>query len=93
MEKRGLNCTKKTRKSGQGYLFSHIFKPITTARRQVTMKRIACTIERVGMEMSINIISRIDVRLIKAIETWKGSNLASNILAERCNTGPWSCNG
>ncbi len=32
---------------GRGYLFSLIFKPITTASRQVTMKGIACTTERV----------------------------------------------
>ncbi len=33
--------------SGQGNMFSHIFKPITTALCQVMIKGIACTNERV----------------------------------------------
>ncbi len=57
---------------GTRFLFSQIFKPITTARRQVTMKEIACTIERVACRVSINIVDRAGVRLIKTIDTWKG---------------------
>ncbi len=49
----------------------HVFKPITTARRQVMMKEIACTIERVEKRASINIVDRAGVRLINTIETWK----------------------
>ncbi len=33
--------------SGQEYLSSQIFKPITKALRQATMNGIACTVERV----------------------------------------------
>ncbi len=57
--------------SGKVCLFSHIFKPTTTARRRVTMKGIACTTERVERRVSINIRHRVGVRLIKSIETWK----------------------
>ncbi len=57
--------------SGQGYLFSQIFKPITTAHRQVTMKGITCTIERLERRLGINIVDRAGVRLIKTIETCK----------------------
>ncbi len=49
----------------------HVFKPITTARRQVMMKEIACTIVRVERRVSKNIVDRAGVRLIKTIETWK----------------------
>ncbi len=42
--------------SGKGYSFSHIFKLVTTARHHVTMREIACTIERVEMNISINIV-------------------------------------
>ncbi len=49
-----------------------MFKPMTTARRQVTMKGIACTIEWAERRVSINIVDRAGVRLIKTIETWKG---------------------
>ncbi len=59
------------------YLFSHIFKPLTTARRQVTMKRIACEIERVEMEVRINIVSRAEVMLIKTVEIWRGRRVGS----------------
>ncbi len=58
--------------AGTRFLFSQIFKPITTARRQVTMTEIACTIERVACRVSINIVDRAVVRLIKTIDTWKG---------------------
>ncbi len=54
------------------YFFSNIFKLITTARRQTTMKGIACTIERVEMRININIIGRNEARLSKTIETWRG---------------------
>ncbi len=47
-----------TRKSEKGYLYSHIFKPITVARHQVTMKRITCAIERMEMLISINMEGR-----------------------------------
>ncbi len=47
-------ATRKVRKPG--YMFSHIFKPITMARGQVTMKGIACTIERIEIWVSINIV-------------------------------------
>ncbi len=60
--------------SGQGYLLSRIFEPITTALRQVTMKGIACTVERVERRVSVNIADGAGVRLIKTIETWKGGN-------------------
>ncbi len=52
------------------YLFLQNFKTITTARRKVTMKRIACTIERREMRISINIEGRDEVRLTKTIDTW-----------------------
>ncbi len=59
------------------YLVSQIFKPISTARRQMTMKEIACTIERVEVRVSINIVNRAGLRLIKTIETWRGGGLGS----------------
>ncbi len=48
-----------------------MFKPITTARRQVTMTGIACTIERVEGGIGIYILDRAGVRLTKTIEKWK----------------------
>ncbi len=53
------------------YLFSQICKPITTTRLQVTMMRIACTIEAVEMKLCINIIGWADVMLNKTLETWR----------------------
>ncbi len=50
-------------------LYSQIFKPITTALRQVTMRGIACTIERVERLASINTVGMAGVRLMKTIET------------------------
>ncbi len=52
-------------------MFSQTFKPITTALRQVTIKGIACTIERVERKVNINIADRAGVRFIKTTETWK----------------------
>ncbi len=56
---------------GQVYLFAQFFKPITTAHRQVTMKESACTIERVEVRVSINIVDRTGNRFSKTIETWR----------------------
>ncbi len=49
----------------RGFLHFHLND--NTARHQVTMKRIVCTIERA--EMQINIIGRAEVMLIKTKET------------------------
>ncbi len=57
--------------TGQGDLYSQIFKPINTALRQATINGIACTIEGVERSISINTIDRAEVRIIKTIETRK----------------------
>ncbi len=44
--------------SGQVNLYSQIFKPLTTALRQVMMREIACTIERVERKVTINSVYR-----------------------------------
>ncbi len=55
--------------SAKVYLFSQILKPITTTRLQVTIKRIASTVEAVEMKLCINIIGWADVMLNKTIKT------------------------
>ncbi len=55
--------------SERGYLYSQIFKPITTARHQVMMKGIACPIET---RISINMVGRTEVMIIKTMETGRG---------------------
>ncbi len=55
--------------SRQGDLYSHIFKPRTTTFRQVMMRGIACTIERVERYVSRNTVDRAGVRHIKTTET------------------------
>ncbi len=55
--------------SGKGHLFSQIFKPITTARRQVKMKRIASTNEGVKMVTSIDMRGRAEVLFFKTTKT------------------------
>ncbi len=60
--------------SGQGYLLSRIFEPITTARHLVTMKGIVCTIERVERRVNINIVDGAGVRLIKTIDMERGDH-------------------
>ncbi len=52
------------------YLFSQMFKPITTVRCQVTMKIIPCTIVRVEMRIGINIVGRAVSMLNPTMETW-----------------------
>ncbi len=42
------------------------------------MKEIACTIETVASRVSIKIVDRTGVRLIKTINTWKGRSWRSN---------------
>ncbi len=51
--------------SEKGLLFSQIFKPIATARRQMKMKRIACTTEGVKLVASIDIRGRAEVLFFK----------------------------
>ncbi len=51
--------------SGQGYVLAQIFKAITTARRQVTMKGIKYTIERVDRRVIMNIVDRAGIRFIE----------------------------
>ncbi len=53
------------RKLEKGYLYSHMFKPITVARHQVTMKRITCAIERMKMLIRINMDGRAKVIFMK----------------------------
>ncbi len=53
-------------------MLSQLFKPITTARHQMTMKEIACASQRVERRFSINIVDRAGVRLVKTIKTWEG---------------------
>ncbi len=53
--------------SGRVRLYSQILKPIITARPQVTVNRIACTIEGVEMLISINMVGRAEVMLIKTL--------------------------
>ncbi len=55
--------------SVKGSLYSQIFKPISTARRQVTVKRIVCTFEEVEMLISINRVGRAEVMFFKTVET------------------------
>ncbi len=52
--------------SVQEFMFSQIFKPITAARHQVTMKDIACATDRVERRFSISIVDRAGVRLIRS---------------------------
>ncbi len=52
----------------QGIL-TNVGKMITTAHRQVTIKRIACAIEEVKMLFGINMAGMAAVTLIKTIET------------------------
>ncbi len=66
---------------GKVYLYSQISKPITTARRQVMMKRIACTIEEVEMLICINMVGRADVMLTKKMEKGEGSGLGFGDIA------------
>ncbi len=65
---------------GKGYLHSQIFKPINTARRQVTMKRIACTIKGVEMRICIKMVSRAEVMLIKIMQKGDGSGLVVGVI-------------
>ncbi len=55
--------------SGKGHLFSQIFKPISTVRRHVKMKRIACTSEGVKMVTSIDMRGRAGVLFFKTTKT------------------------
>ncbi len=50
-------------------MYSHMFKPITVVRRQVTMQRIACEIEGMEMLISINLEGRAKVIFMKAMVT------------------------
>ncbi len=56
---------------GKMYLFSQILRSITTARLQVTMKGIACTIEAVEIKLCIDIVGWADFMLNKTLETWR----------------------
>ncbi len=49
--------------------------PITAALRQVTVKGIACTIERIERYVSIYIVTRAGARLGKTIERAEGWGL------------------
>ncbi len=49
-----------------------MFKPITVARRQVTMKRTTCAIEGMEMLISINMEGRAKVIFMKAMVTERG---------------------
>ncbi len=66
---------KKTKKSGQSrekeFLYSQLFRPISTTRHQVTMERIVCAIERLEMQIDINMVGRAEVMLIKTLKTWR----------------------
>ncbi len=50
---------------GQGYLFSLIFKPISTALYQGAIDGIGCTIEQVERRFRISIVDLSGVRSIK----------------------------
>ncbi len=56
----------------QGFLFSQIFKPITTARRPLMMKGIACSIQRKERRVDINIVDRayLNNRNMERGESW-----------------------
>ncbi len=54
-----------------------MFKPITVARRQVTMQRIACKIEGMEMLISINMEGRAKVIFMKAMVTERGGGRGS----------------
>ncbi len=62
-------------------MYSQVFKPITTARRQVMMKRIAYTIEEVEMLICINMVDRADVMLTKKMEKGEGYGLGIGDIA------------
>ncbi len=65
--------SKMAKKSGRHRdLFSQTFKPIITARRQVIMKRIACTIGGVEMLISVNMRGKAEVIFIKTFVTGEG---------------------
>ncbi len=61
---RGLWAT-----SGKVYLYSQTFKSITEPCRQMMMKRIVCTLEGVELIVSISMVGRAEVMLVKTVET------------------------
>ncbi len=71
-----LGITKKDKEvwstSEQGYLLSQIFKPISTARRQLKMKGIIFEIERLKRCANTSIVDRAGVRFIKTRDMDKG---------------------
>ncbi len=54
------------------YLYSELFNPITVARRQVTMNRIACACEGIELVINVNMGGRAVVLLIKTMGTGTG---------------------
>ncbi len=59
-------------------MYSQIFKPVTTARRQVTM-RIVCTIAGVEMLININMVGRTEVMFIKQLRHGDGKGGALSV--------------
>ncbi len=53
-------------------MFTQISKPITASCRLVIMERIACTVDRVELRISITILGGVEVRHIKTTETRRG---------------------
>ncbi len=72
-----------------------MLKPLTVARRQVTMQRIACEIERMEMLNSLNMEGRAEVMFMKAMVTERegmggGLSVGVRILignANKCKQG------
>ncbi len=58
-------------------MYSHMFKAITVARRQVAVKRITFEIERMEMLISINMEGRAEVMFMKAMVTERGDGRGS----------------
>ncbi len=82
----GKHCLPKIDKeawatSGNGYLYM-LLSTISTARRQVTMKRIVCTIEGAEMLISINMVDRPEVMIIKTMEIWRGGGGQSIVVGK-----------
>ncbi len=71
--------------SGKGYLYSHVFKPITTVCRQVTMRGITCTIDEVELVISMTMVGWAEVMLIKTMEIWRKGGWVSKLWSYNIN--------
>ncbi len=68
----GKSLPKMTRKLEKWYVYSHMLKAISVARRQVAVKRITFEIEGMEMLISINMEGRAEVMFLIAMFTERG---------------------